>query len=186
MVLTQHSPHRGSTQPSPHGFALQLELRSRNVAGAGGLGPPLRGPKPRVLPLDDAPVSNGGPDHAPPHTAPRPPRPPRRWIWRAWSSERATPNTVGPLPDITAPSAPAASSAAFIRPITGMAGSTQRSRWFVSAAATLAAFRVLSASSIRLVPSGFARHPPGTRPHTSCVDSATPGLTGTVAQPPTG
>ena len=48
--------------------------------------------------------------------------------------------------------------------ITGMAGSTQCSRWFVSAAATFAAFRVLSAPMSRWVPSGSARHPLGTRP----------------------
>src|SRR3989338_2062030 len=118
MVFTQHSPHRGSTQPPPPRFALPLAPRSRNVAGAGGLEPPLRGPKPRVLPLDDAPVSNGGPDHAPPYSpsrrsirrrsytarmaaplfvltaqADQPARLTRRWIWRDWSSERATPNT---------------------------------------------------------------------------------------------
>src|SRR5262249_22885946 len=43
----------------------------------------------------------------------------RRRICRAWSSERAMPNTVGPLPDISAPTAPAAISAAFIRPTPG-------------------------------------------------------------------
>ena len=64
----------------------------------------------------------------------------RRRIWRAWSSERAMPNTVGPLPDMIAPSAPAARSAAFMRPITGSTGSTTPSRLFVSAAATLLAF----------------------------------------------
>jgi len=41
----------------------------------------------------------------------------RARIWRACSNERATPNTVGPLPDIAAPSAPAARSAALIRSI---------------------------------------------------------------------
>src|SRR3989442_13789973 len=50
------------------------------------------------------------------------PRVSRRRICRACSNERATPNTVGPLPDISAPSAPAASSAARIRPIGGGGG----------------------------------------------------------------
>ena len=61
----------------------------------------------------------------------------RRRICRAWSRERATPNTVGPLPDITAPSAPAASSAAFMRADRRHAPARPRaSRLFVSAAAT--------------------------------------------------
>jgi len=65
----------------------------------------------------------------------------RRWIWRAWSSERATPNTVGPLPDITAPSAPAASSAAFIRPITGMAATPSGAGyWLVASDGGIFAF----------------------------------------------
>jgi hypothetical protein len=38
------------------------------------------------------------------------------------------PNTVGPLPDINAPSAPAASNAAFICPIWGCTGATAASR----------------------------------------------------------
>ncbi|OLC64610.1 MAG: hypothetical protein AUG80_18905 [Candidatus Rokubacteria bacterium 13_1_20CM_4_68_9] len=52
----------------------------------------------------------------------------RARIWRACSNERATPNTVGPLPDIAAPSAPAARSAALIRSISGWSGATAASR----------------------------------------------------------
>src|SRR5882672_4264688 len=49
-------------------------------------------------------------------------------ICRAWSRERATPNPVGPLPDMIAPSAPAAKRAAFMRPITGRTGSNNPER----------------------------------------------------------
>src|SRR5690348_10671219 len=42
---------------------LRLRLAKLEVAGAGGIEPPLRGPKPRVLPLNDAPVpSSAHPD----------------------------------------------------------------------------------------------------------------------------
>src|SRR5207247_1850798 len=54
--------------------------------------------------------------------AAHPPRFTRRWICLAWSRDRARPNTVGPLPDMAAPSAPAARSAPFVRPITATAG----------------------------------------------------------------
>ena len=48
----------------------------------------------------------------------------RMRICRAWSRDRAIPNTVGPLPDMIAPSAPAAKRAAFMRPITGSTGTS--------------------------------------------------------------
>src|SRR5581483_12129345 len=42
---------------------VRLHLARQKVAGAGGIEPPLRGPKPRVLPLNDAPVpSSAHPD----------------------------------------------------------------------------------------------------------------------------
>src|SRR5216683_7830748 len=44
-------------------LAKPLHLAKLGLAGAGGIEPPLRGPKPRVLPLNDAPVpSSARPD----------------------------------------------------------------------------------------------------------------------------
>src|SRR5439155_11008668 len=133
---TQPSPRDGLWPPLSSRATLRLEdqilhtlqlLQTLEVAGAGGIEPPLRGPKPRVLPLDDAPVNQiarmAAPEFVRTAQAAQPARLTRRWICCAWSSDRAMPNTVGPLPDITAPSVPAASSAAFMRPITGIAGS---------------------------------------------------------------
>src|SRR6476646_11566569 len=54
---------------------LRLRLAKLEVAGAGGIEPPLRGPKPRVLPLNDAPVpSSAHPDR---RSRVRPDRPAR-------------------------------------------------------------------------------------------------------------
>ena len=41
-----------------HGVLLSFPCPRKMMAGAGGIEPPLRGPKPRVLPLDDAPRSS--------------------------------------------------------------------------------------------------------------------------------
>src|SRR5436190_22505589 len=93
----------------------------------------IRDPKSRALPGLATPqtrpasphhtVRMAGPDSVRTAQHDQPARLTRRRIDRAWSSERARPKTVGPLPDITAPSAPAARSAAFIRAITGSIGS---------------------------------------------------------------
>ena len=80
-----------------------------------------------------------------------------------------------------APRAPAAKSAAFMRPMTGSTGSTTASRLLVSAAATRLTLRVRSASMTRSVPTGSACQPAGTRPYTSRVDSGTRGFTSTSA-----
>ena len=159
-------------------------LPPEDVAGAGGIEPPLRGPKPRVLPLDDAPRQ---PCRVPVARAliargwrarrgfsrPSRPSPPDSRGGGSAARGRASapcPNTVGPLPDISAPSAPAASSAALIRPTTGRTGSTMPSRVFVSAAATRTALRMRRASTTRAVPVGCARQPAGTRSYTSRVE----------------
>src|SRR5690242_7098174 len=56
---------------------LWLHLARPEVAGAGGIEPPLRGPKPRVLPLNDAPVpSSARPDRRSRIGPDRPARPP--------------------------------------------------------------------------------------------------------------
>src|SRR3989442_923684 len=114
-----------------------------DVVGAGGFEPPNTGFK--VPRLNRLATPHQVQAHAPPHwvqghfarvpliriagpcsarTAQHAhdPRTTRVRIWRACSNERATPKTVGPLPDIAAPSAPAASSAACIRPISGWSG----------------------------------------------------------------
>src|SRR2546425_8510338 len=84
------------------------------LAGAGGIEPPLRGPKPRVLPLDDAPSSSrpgyttriAGPEWVRTAQQAQSARLTRRRIWRAWAGVRAIPTNVGPLPVITAHIAP--------------------------------------------------------------------------------
>src|SRR5258707_8129717 len=59
-------------------LAKPLHLAKLGLAGAGGIEPPLRGPKPRVLPLNDAPVpSSARPDRPPPVGPHRPARPTR-------------------------------------------------------------------------------------------------------------
>src|SRR5467141_3818640 len=56
-------------------LAKPLHLAKLELAGAGGIEPPLRGPKPRVLPLNDAPVpSSARPDR---RSRVRPDRPAR-------------------------------------------------------------------------------------------------------------
>ena len=69
-----------------------------------------------------------------------------------------------PLPDMTAPRAPAASSALFMWRIAGTIGSAIDSRLFANAPATVRALRVRSASTIRRVLRASAVHPAGTRP----------------------
>ena len=95
------------------------------LVGAGGFEPPNTGSKvPRLAawprPIDPAPdyrapfprIRTAGPRSVRTAQHSHEPRATRAWIWRACSSDRATPNTVGPLPDIAAPSAPAATRAA--------------------------------------------------------------------------
>ena len=57
-------------------------------------------------------------------------------IRSAARSDGATPNTVGPLPDITAPTRLPPTSAAFISVSPGHSGAPPRSSLFASAAAT--------------------------------------------------
>src|SRR6266403_5023344 len=65
-------------------LAKPLHLAKLELAGAGGIEPPLRGPKPRVLPLNDAPVPSSarperrariGPDRTARPPGPAHPRP---------------------------------------------------------------------------------------------------------------
>ncbi|OGK94267.1 MAG: hypothetical protein A3J45_05885 [Candidatus Rokubacteria bacterium RIFCSPHIGHO2_02_FULL_69_13] len=103
----------------------------------------------------------------------------RSRICRAWSAERATASTVGPLPDITLPSAPALMSARLIRPIWGCAGSTTASRALYRLAATRDESREASACISPFVRRPSSLSPAGTSPYTSRVESGKSGFTST-------
>src|SRR5258705_3740268 len=59
-------------------LAKPLHLAKLELAGAGGIEPPLRGPKPRFLPLNHAPVPSSARPERPARVPPYPPPPPTR------------------------------------------------------------------------------------------------------------
>src|SRR5216117_1036520 len=118
----------------------------------------IRDPKSRALPLGHAPsfaspqgsrvIRIAGPRIARTAQHAQEPRATRARICRAWSNERATPNTVSPLPDIAAPSAPAARSAASICATCLYAVAATRSSALKRLAPTRAGSRLRSAATI--------------------------------------
>src|SRR4029453_10220020 len=105
----------------------RIFLPGRAFVPGGGVEPPSKAPKARVLPLDDP---GPAPDYAAsaggPTTGSAPSNPAASSL--ACASSRARPITEEPLPLITAPSAPDSISPRAASPISGCRAMTDRSR----------------------------------------------------------